>query len=85
MAFQLEVSKKALNSVKEGDDISDFPCEVKLSKYALLAAVSLYNGNVVLYSIPELRIVTEPKQKVASNTGITPHPNINLDEPLVKL
>jgi hypothetical protein len=54
---------------KEGNDISDYPYEVKLSKYGLLAAIAQYNGSLSIYSIPELKHTEEVEstKKVGSN------------------
>lgn len=57
--FQLTVSK-----VKPADpttDISSYPFECKFSRFGLQLAVSLYDGSVLLYELPEVTI-NEPKE-----------------------
>ena len=89
LCVELEVGKKGEGQVKEGDDVSDFPCEVKLSKYGLVAAVALYNGNVLVYGIPEVKSVggkeIDSKQKVGSGNILPSNKTIVFDEQVTRI
>ena len=83
--YQVQVSQ---TEEKEGNNISDYPYEVKLSKYGLVLAVALYNGSVALYSIPEIKRIESPpdsNKRVLPSGGMHPPQLINLDEPCVKI
>jgi len=69
VSFQLAVSKvKALDPTA---DITSYPLECKFSMLGLHFAVSLYDGSVLLYELPE---VTINSPKAEPNKGQTSNP-----------
>jgi hypothetical protein len=59
LSFQINVSK--LKPSDPNTDISSFPFESKFSNYGMHLAVSLYDGSVLIYDIPEVTI-NQPKE-----------------------
>jgi uncharacterized protein (DUF488 family) len=56
---QLNVSK--VKATDASTDISSYPFECKFSMFGLHLAVSLYDGSVVVYELPEVT-VNQPKE-----------------------